>query len=82
MNTLRQLAAELPTIPTRTSWYLAELAEAIRRQSTEFSVSDLQRACPGVSLDMIRHLLDRQRKEKKVKCLGIGRNARWQNLGN
>jgi len=22
MNTLRQLAAETPTIPTRTSWYL------------------------------------------------------------
>ena len=56
--------------------------DAIGRQSGDFSVSDLQRECPGVSLDMIRHLLDRQRKDKKVKCLGTGRNARWQNLGN
>jgi len=28
MMTLRQLAAEPPTIPTRTSWYLADLAES------------------------------------------------------
>lgn len=60
----------------------ALVLDAIQRQSGEFSVSDLQRECPGVSLDMIRHLLDRQRKDKKVKCLGTGRNARWQNLGN
>jgi Fic family protein len=60
----------------------ALVLDAIRRQSGEFSVSYLQRECPGVSLDMIRHLLDRQRKGKKIKCLGTGRNARWQNLGN
>lgn len=28
MMTLRQLAAEPPTIPTRTGWYLADLGEA------------------------------------------------------
>jgi Fic family protein len=60
----------------------ALVLDAIRRQSTEFSVSDLQRECSGVSLDMIRHLLDRQRNEGKIKCLGTGRNARWQNLRN
>jgi Fic family protein len=60
----------------------ALVLDAMRRQSDEFSVSDLQRECPGVSLDMIRHLLDRQRKEGRIKCLGTGRNARWQNLGN
>src|SRR5881397_3673790 len=32
MMTLRQLAAEPPTIPTRTSWYLADLAEAKGKQ--------------------------------------------------
>jgi Fic family protein len=32
MMTLRQLAAEPPSIPTRTSWYLADLAEARGRQ--------------------------------------------------
>ena len=60
----------------------ALVLDAIQRQLGKFSVSELQRECPGVGLDMIRHLLDRLRKEKKVKCLGTGRNARWQNLGN
>ena len=32
MMTLRQLAAEPPLIPTRTSWYLAEVAEARGKQ--------------------------------------------------
>ncbi len=32
MMTLRQLAAEPPSIPTRTSWYLTDLAEARGRQ--------------------------------------------------
>ena len=32
MMTLRQLAAEPPTLPTRTTWYLTDLAEARGRQ--------------------------------------------------
>jgi hypothetical protein len=44
--------------------------------------TDLQTECPGVGLDLIRHLLDRPRKEKKVECLGTGRSARWQKPGN
>jgi hypothetical protein len=31
---------------------------------------------------MIRHLLDRLKKDKRVKCLGTGRDARWQNIAN
>lgn len=60
----------------------ALVLDATQRQPGEFSVADLQKECPGVSLDMIRHLLDRLRKDKRVKCLGTGRNARWQNIGN
>jgi Fic family protein len=32
MMTLRQLAAEPPTLPTRTTWYLTDLAEALGKQ--------------------------------------------------
>ena len=34
----------------------------------------------GVSLDVIRDLLDRSRRDEKVKCLGTGLNARWKNV--
>lgn len=55
----------------------ALVSDAIRRQLGEFSVADLQKECPGVSLDMIRYLLKRLRS-KQVECLGRGYQARWQ----
>ena len=58
----------------------AMVLAAIDRQVSSFRVIELQAECPGVSLDMIRHLLDRLRREQKVECLGTGRGARWQKL--
>src|SRR6266567_3140680 len=55
---------------------------AIDRQIASFRVADIQVECPGVGLDLIRHLLDRLQKEKQVKSLGTGRSARWQKTGN
>jgi len=60
----------------------ALVLDAIGRQPGTFSVADLQAACPGVSMDMIRHLLDRLRKEGRIKCLGAGRSARWRKTPN
>jgi len=46
-----------------------------------FSVADIQRECPGVSIDLIRSVLKNLRKNKKIECLGRGQNARWQKRG-
>ena len=43
-----------------------------------FRIADIQRECPGVSLDMIRSVLKNLRRGGKVKCLGRGQNAEWQ----
>ena len=59
----------------------ALVLDAIRRQPGEFSIGDLQKECPGVSLDMIRHLLKKLRGAE-VECLGRGHQARWRQLGN
>jgi len=59
----------------------ALVLDAIRRQPGEFSIGDLQKECPGVSLDMIRHLLKKLRG-KEVECLGRGNQARWRRLTN
>ena len=52
---------------------------AIRQQSGEFGVSDLQNACPGVGVDLIRKVLKRL-KGANVECLGRGQSARWRKL--
>jgi len=54
------------------------VVNAIHRVVGDFSVADLQRECPGVSLDMIRHVLKGLRRKGDVECLGPGRNARWR----
>ena len=82
MMTLQQLSAEHETIPTTTSWYLAELGEARGKQELFIRQSPQERACPGVSRDMIRLVLRRLQKEGHAECLGRGPGASWRKKGN
>ncbi len=51
---------------------------AIEKQIGEFSISDIERECPGVSRPMIRVVLEGLRDKGKVKVLGTGRSAHWR----
>jgi hypothetical protein len=55
--------------------------KAIRRQSGEFRLADIERACPGVGREWIRVLLGNLRKSKQVTCRGRGPAARWRYKG-
>jgi Fic family protein len=54
---------------------------AIRRQSGEFRVADIERTCPGVGREWIRVLLANLRKSGTVFCRGKGPAARWRYKG-
>jgi fido (protein-threonine AMPylation protein) len=54
---------------------------AIRRQSGEFRLADIERACPGVGREWIRVLLGNLRKSKQVTCRGRDPAARWRYKG-
>lgn len=54
---------------------------AIARFTSEFTVSQLEQACPGVSRDMIRRVLREQQSAKLVECQGRGPAARWKRKG-
>jgi Fic family protein len=43
-----------------------------------FSISELAAACPSVSRDWIKTVLDQLKKEGRLKLSGRGRNARWR----
>lgn len=51
---------------------------AIERSEGPFRVADLQRACPGVSLDLIRRVLKDGRRAGRLECLGRGPAAAWR----
>ena len=55
---------------------------AIRNAGHAFRVADLHRACPGVSVDLIRRVLKNLRAERKVECLGRGQQAQWRRLSD
>ena len=54
-------------------------AEVLRRQHP-FAISDIEEACPGVSRDMVRHVLRTMKDEGLVSSEGRGRGARWRRL--
>ncbi len=53
---------------------------AIRQQTGEFRLADIERACPGVGRDWIRSLLVRLKETGEVSCSGKGPGARWRYL--
>jgi Fic family protein len=55
---------------------------AIKSFPGEFTLADLERACPGVSHDMARKVLRNLRRMGDVECLGRGPGARWKRRGN
>jgi len=54
-----------------------QVRAAVGRRNLPFSISELQRDCPGVSKEMIRKVLSELRGEGLVRLEGHGRGARW-----
>lgn len=54
----------------------------IKKQGSEFTLTDIERNCPGVSRPMIRVVLEKLRDEGKLKVLGTGRGSRWKKRDN
>lgn len=51
---------------------------AIDRMIGSFSISELEAACPSVSRDWIKTLLEQLKKEGRIELTGRGRGARWR----
>jgi len=46
----------------------------------DFTITDLQKACPTVGRDLIRSILLRLRREGKLEPVGKGRYAKWRKI--
>lgn len=54
------------------------IVRAIEKSISNFSVGDLRKECPGVSIDMIRRVLKDLQAEGRIECLGRGQMAVWR----
>ena len=55
-----------------------QVRAAVARTLGPFGIADLEHDCPGVSRDMVRHVLRQMRAEGLVHVEGRGRGAKWQ----
>lgn len=78
----REFEERVGTITTARGAKTALIEQAIERLPPRFRIADLEQACPPVSRDMIRVVLNRLRKEGILDCKGTGRSAFWQKRGN
>jgi Fic family protein len=58
------------------------IANAVSAFGGNFTLAELERACPGISRDMIRRVLRDMQKAGAVECLGRGPGAAWRKRGN
>jgi len=58
----------------------AMVRDAIEHFLSEFTIGELETACPTVSRDTIRSVLNDLRDQGKVECLGKGRWAKWRRI--
>lgn len=54
-----------------------QIRASVGRKVESFSISDIERDCPGVSRDMIRTILRQLRDEGGILSQGMGRAAKW-----
>jgi len=55
---------------------------AVSSMTDSFTVADLERACPGVSRDLIRKVLRQLKQAGKIESLGRGPGAPWRKRGS
>lgn len=58
----------------------ALVERAVGRRLKPFAISDIEAECPGVSRDMVRHVLRAMRGRGEIEIRGRGRSAKWARL--
>jgi Fic family protein len=60
---------------------LAGIERLMAAPGVAFTISELERICPGVSRDMVRRVLRQQQAAGVVECYGRGPAANWRKKG-
>jgi Fic family protein len=78
----REFEARVGTITSARGAKREMVQNAVRRLPARFRFADVQQACPGVSYPTLKRALAELRRGGKLRCLGKGRDARWERIGS
>lgn len=73
-----ELEARVGTLLTGRGAKTSLVRDAVARRHGPFGIADIEADCPGVSRDMVRHVLRQMRDEGLIEGRGRGRAAVWQ----
>ncbi|MEI7905219.1 MAG: Fic family protein, partial [Candidatus Firestonebacteria bacterium] len=59
-----------------------QVEKAVARFTGPFSISDLERACAGISRVLIKNVLSDMNRKSAIVLIGKGRGAKWTNKGD
>ena len=78
----REFEERVGTITTAKGAKREMVQQAVQRLPDRFRIAELQRVCPGVSYPTLKRALEELKCQKKVRCLGKGRDAQWERIGS
>ena len=78
----KEFESRLGRLPQAKGEKTTMIQAAVNEFTTDFSVADIRKKCPGVGIDMIRRVLQDLRGQGLVECVGRGRSAKWRKIGN
>lgn len=73
----KEFEERVGTITTGRGSKTEQIMLAVKRKIGPFAISDIEKECPGISRDMIRHIIHKMRDDGIIRSTGIGRNAKW-----
>jgi len=77
-DTYREFEQRLGLIKSPCGEKTGTVISAVENAQKRFSVADLQKACPHVSLDMIRRVLKDMQEAGRIQCIARGKHALWE----
>ena len=77
IRAFKEFEERVGTVTTGWGSKTEQIRLAVKRKVGPFSISDIEKDCPGISRDMIRKVLRKMRDENLIHSTGIGRNAKW-----
>jgi Fic family protein len=78
----KEFEKRLDMLPQPRGEKTAMIHDAIKGYSSAFSVADILRKYPGISVDLVRKTLKDMQAESIVECIGRGRSAKWRKKSN
>jgi Fic family protein len=72
-----EFESRVGTVTTGYGSKTEQIKLAVERRTGPFAISDIEKECPGISRDMIRHVIRQLRDEGVLRSTGVGRGAKW-----